>query len=257
MKNFSIVTILGGLLCAASFAATGKDASAIVRTGEQRIRGNSTQAIMRMEISRPEFSRKLKLRAWTVGKAKSLVQILEPAKEEGVMSLRLETQMWNYLPKTDQVIRVPSSLMLQSWMGSDFTNDDLMKASSLVTDYTHKTLRNEKLNGEPAVLIECTPKPDAPVVWGKILYWARTSDDLPVKQEYYDEKGKLVRTLRMSGFRKMDDRVIPAELTMVKAENPAETTKVTYEKILYDRKFDESVFERERLRRTSQLRANL
>lgn len=244
------------LLCTTPLAASPKDAAAIVRSGETQIRGTSTQALLRMEISRPDFSRKLKLRIWTKGKEKSLVHILEPAKEEGVMSLRVKEQMWNYLPKTDQVIRVPSSLMLQSWMGSDFTNDDLMKASSLVTDYTHRLLSMEKIAGESVSLIECLPKPEAPVVWGKILYWARQSDDLPVKQEYYDEKGKLIRTLRLSQFRKMDDRVIPSVWTMVKAASAAETTTVTYENILYDKAVEESVFDRERLRRTSQTGKN-
>lgn len=239
-------------VCVASFATPGKEAAAIVRSGETRLRGLSTQAILRMEIQRADFSRKLKLRTWTKGNEKSLVHILEPAKEKGVISLRVKDQMWNYLPKTDQVIRVPSSLMLQSWMGSDFTNDDLMKASSLVGDYTHKLVRTEKLAGETVSVIECLPKPDAPVVWGKILYWARQSDDLPVKQEFYDEKGKLIRTLALTRFQKMDDRVIPTVWTMAKADNAAESTRVTYEKILYDKSLEDGIFDREKLRRTSQ-----
>ena len=235
-----------------AMAAFSTDATGMIQDGESRMRGNSAQLVMSMKINRPEFSRALKLRSWTRGQEKALVEIIEPAKEEGLVSLRVENQMWNYLPKADQVIRVPASLMLQSWMGSDFTNDDLMKMSSLATDYAHKILRREKMDGQETVLIECQPKPTAPVVWGKILYWGRVSDNLPVKEEFYDEAGKLVRTLTLGQFKRMDDRVIPTALTITKASNPAESTTVLYEKVLFDRQLDDSLFVRERLKSVSQ-----
>ncbi len=223
-----------------------------IRYGEARLRGNSTQSVMRMTIHRPSFTRSLKVRSWTRGADHALVEILDPAKEEGVSSLRNETQMWNYLPKTDQVVRVPSSLMLQSWMGSDFTNDDLMKASSLVRDYRHTIVKYGTIDKERVVQIQCLPKPNAPVVWGKIMYFARMSDKLPVKQAFFDEKGKLVRTLFMSHFKTMDDRTIPTEITVRRADEPKEYTTVVYEKILYNREVAESVFNRDQLRQNAQ-----
>lgn len=249
--------LVGIALSSASFAGAPGDAVSIIQHGESALRGKSAQVVMRMTVKRPTFTRELKLRSWTLGRGHALVEILEPAKEEGIASLRVDDQMWNFLPKTDQTVRVPTSLMLQSWMGSDFTNDDLMKASSLITDYTHKILSRETLDGEKAVQIECLPKPNAPVVWGKILYWARVADDLPLKEAYYDESGKLVRTMTLSEFKKMDDRVIPTRLVVTKAENPDESTTVVYEKALYDRSVDEGVFARDRLRRTSQQGRNL
>jgi outer membrane lipoprotein-sorting protein len=242
---------LGGLLSVTTLNAA-KDATLIVQRGEEHVRGKSLQSLMTMKITRPDFTRDLKLRSWAKGSTKSLVEILSPAKETGVASLRVENQMWNYLPKSDQVIRVPTSLMLQSWMGSDFTNDDLMKVSSLVTDYTHKLQGPAKIAGEATVLIECTPKPNAPVVWGKINHWARVSDDLPVKQEYYDEKGKLIRTLTLSDFKRLDDRVIPTVWRMEKTSNPNESTTVTYEKVLYDRGVEEAMFNRDELKKISE-----
>lgn len=233
-------------------AAAPVDATAIIQSGEARMRGETAQFVMSMKINRPEYTRQLKLRSWTTGRAKALVEIIEPAKEQGLVSLRVETQMWNYLPKADAAIRVPASLMLQSWMGSDFTNDDLMKMSSLATDYTHKILRQDTGDGSKTNVIECLPKPSAPVVWGKILYWARVSDGLPMKEEFYDENGKLVRTLTLSQFKKMDDRVIPTMLTITKASTPSESTSVVYEKVLFDRVLDDSLFARERLRKISQ-----
>lgn len=223
-------------------------AEEIIRMGEKQTRGETTQAIMVMDILRPDYTRRLKVRAWTLGHQHALVEILDPLKEEGVCSLRVRSEMWNYLPKTDQVVRIPTSLMLQSWMGSDFTNDDLMKASSLIRDYRHRWLRQEKVGGDRTHLIECLPKPDAPVVWGKILYWARTKDNLPVKQQFFDDSGKLVRTLTFSSFRKMDDRIIPTLVRVDKADSPRERTTVSYEKILYDRRLSQQIFDKEEIR---------
>jgi outer membrane lipoprotein-sorting protein len=205
-----------------------------------------------MTIKRPSYERQLSLRFWSQGSERALVEILKPAKEEGVSSLRVGNQMWNYLPKTDQVVRVPSSLMLQSWMGSDFTNDDLMKASSLSKDYSHKLIKREEKNTQETVLIECTPLPAAPVVWGKVRHWARESDHLPVFQEFFDEQGRMVRTIEFSEFKKMDDRVIPTQLRIEKLESQLESTTLIYEKVLFDREIPENMFNKEEIRKISQ-----
>lgn len=224
-------------------------ATRIIRNGEKTLRGKSSQALMTMSIYRPDYTREMKLRAWTSGNKKALVEILAPAKEEAISSLRISNQMWNYLPKTDQTIRVPMSLMLQSWMGSDFTNDDLTKASSLQKDYTHRILKKDSKQ----VVVECRPKKEAPVVWGKILHTARLSDYLPIWQQYFDEHGRLVRTIRFDRFRKMDDRIIPTRVTVVNAENRHDKTVIRYRRILYDRRIAKNLFSRDRLRVTAQL----
>lgn len=237
------------LICGTAHA--DRRATAIIRAGETQLRGSTSQALMSMEIKRDSYVRKLKLRSWTSGNRRALVEILEPAKEEVVSSLRRNDQMWNYLPKIDQVVRVPTSLMLQSWMGSDFTNDDLMKASSLLRDYEHRIShvdRRKKL-----ILVQCSPKPNAPVVWGRVFYWARMKDSLPVKQAYYDDRGVLVRTVWFKRFKKMDDRVIPTEVTIRQAGNAREYTTVRYAKVLYDRALNEEVFDRDRLKHNAQL----
>jgi len=233
-----------------SQAQAKNEATEIIRRGEQRMRGLSTQAQMEMIVRKADFRRRMEVRAWTSGNQMALVEILVPAKDAGVTSLRRADQMWNYLPKVDQTVRVPVSLMLQPWMGSDFTNDDLMKASSLVRDYTHRIAKRNKK--DRTVLIECLPKPDAPVVWGRVYYWARTEDSLPVKQAYYDEAGKLVRTLWFDKFRKMDDRVIPTSVTVRPAGNSNEYTTVLYKRVLYDRELPSSLFDRDRIRQQSE-----
>jgi len=246
---------LGGSFIFGSFAfpsVSSVSAQEIVAAGEKQMRGSSSQTTMHMKIKRPSFERELVLRSWALGTDKAVVEILKPHKEEGVVSLRAQQNMWNYLPKTDQVVRVPSSLMLQSWMGSDFTNDDLMKASSLSRDYSHKLLKKERLNGLSTHLIECLPLPKAPVVWGKVLHWARMEDNLPVRQEFYDDQGRLARTLTFSEFKTMDDRMIPTRLHIQKAQAPEETTTVTYEKVLFDRDIPQSIFAQEEIRAVSQ-----
>lgn len=251
-KAFALAILTLAWLGSVDALAKEDKAAAIIAFGEHYLRGETTQAVMSMTIQREDYTRKLKLRSWTQGNDKALVEILEPSKEEGVSSLRVAMEMWNYLPKTDQVVRVPTSLMLQSWMGSDFTNDDLMKASSLVRDYTHRIVRYQKMGKDKTVLIACTPKPNAPVVWGKILYWAKLSDHLPLREDYFDEKGKRIRTLLFSKYQKMDNRMIPARLTIVMADKPKEGTTVEYQKILYDRSLDQRIFDKENLRHNSQ-----
>lgn len=227
-------------------------AKEIIMAGETQMRGQSSQSTMHMFIKRPSYSRNLILRSWAKGSDQALVEILDPPKEEGVSSLRVGTQMWNYLPKTDQVVRVPTSLMLQSWMGSDFTNDDLMKASSLGRDYKHKIIRKEVMGKENLVVIQCTPLPNAPVVWGKIIHWARLKDNLPVKQEFFDDRQKLVRTINFANFKKMDDRVVPTVMRVVRADSKNEVTAVVYDKLFYNRDIPARVFDRDQIRIMSQ-----
>jgi outer membrane lipoprotein-sorting protein len=249
MKRALLLSLLVVLF---SFDAHALDADKIVEKSESKTRGISTQALMTMVVKRPSYTRTLKLRSWSVGKEKALVEILEPVKETGVSSLRVQMEMWNYLPKTDQVIRIPPSLMLQSWMGSDFTNDDLMKSSSISRDYRHRLVKKEILNGQKSLLIECLPKKDAAVVWGKIQFWVRESDYLPVKQKFFDDQNKWVRTIDFSQYKKMDDRTIPSKMQVTVAGASKEATIVTYQKILYDRKLPNSLFQREEVRQSSQ-----
>lgn len=249
IRTFGQSLVLG---CFLHFSAFGLTPTQVVAKAESHLRGETLQALLHLEVHRSSFERKMTVLTWSAFGKDSLVEILAPAKEAGVMSLRRARDMWNYLPKTDQVIRIPSSLMLQSWMGSDLTNDDLMKMSTLEEDYRHSKLRMDSFAGDKVQVIACTPNPGAPVVWGKILYWAREKDGLPVKEEFFDEEGQPVRTLVFSEFKKMDDRVIPTVITVSRAESPGEFTKLSYEKVLYNRKVNASLFERESLRRTSQ-----
>ena len=145
---------------------------------------------------------------WSEGTEKSFILMLAPARDKGVTFLKIGREMWNYIPRINRVIKIPPSMMLQSWMGSDFTNDDLVKESSVVDDYTHEFLGREEEAGFDAYKVALTPKPTAPVVWAKIVEWIRVDDYVPLKAEYYNERGELIRTLVFLDIEEMGGRTI-------------------------------------------------
>lgn len=162
------------------------------------LRGDSSFGAYRMTITDPDWQRTVTLNAWENRvEDKTFIEILAPAKEAGIVTLNIDYEMWNYLPRVERVVKIPPSMMFQPWMGSDFTNDDLMKASSIVTDYAHGIVAEENLAGYPAYKVELVPRPDAPVVWGRILAWVRQADSMPLRQEFFAEDGELTRGRRI------------------------------------------------------------
>jgi len=177
---------------------TGRD---IVDHIEKLMWGKTMQGAMEMSVITPRWQRTLQLRVWLDRPERSFIRILSPAKEAGIGSLRIKSEMWNYLPNVERTIKIPPSMMLQPWMGSDFTNDDLVKESSVVDDYTHKVLGVEQEGGVGVYRVEAIPKPDAAVVWGKIVYRVRKSDLIPLRYDYFSERGELIRTMSFSEVR--------------------------------------------------------
>jgi hypothetical protein len=149
----------------------------------------------------------------------------------------------------ERTIKIPPSMMLQPWMGSDFTNDDLVKSSSLIDDYVSGILREEPAGGAQAYVLELIPKPDAAVVWGKILYWVRKSDLIPLKQEFYDERGALIRVMTFSEIRSMGGRTIPTRWEIRPAEKPGNSTAVQIKSAVYDRPIDPEIFTQRNLQK--------
>ena len=176
--------------------------------------------------------------------------MLEPAKDRGTSFLRLGYNLWNYLPSVEKVLKIPPSMMLQPWMGSDFTNDDLVKESSYIDDYDHQIVAKETRDGIPVLKIELIPHPNAPVVWGKVIYWVREKDDLPIEEHFIDERGNLIKDLVFSDFKTLDGVFLPTrwEITPVTKQGQKTTLR------LLSIKFDpvppvaESVFTEKNLR---------
>jgi outer membrane lipoprotein-sorting protein len=202
---------------------------------------------MEMEIITPHWQRMLKMKVWTEGMEKTFIRILSPAKEKGVATLRIEDDMWNYLPKTNKVIKIPPSMMMSSWMGSDFNNDDLVNEFSLVEDYTY-TLLSPEDKQENRLYIECIPRKDLPIVWGKIILTVRKKDYIPVKEEYYDEKGKLMRIMNYRDITVFDNRKIPAILELIPQDEEGHKTVLRYLTAEFNIGISEDIFTLRNLR---------
>ena len=217
------------------------DGREIVDRSEKLLWGKTFQGELEMSVATPRWQRTLALRAWIERPRRSFIRIIAPAKEAGIGSLRVGSEMWNYLPKVERTIKIPPSMMLQPWMGSDFTNDDLVKESSIVNDYTHKLLGDTKVDGRNAYRVEALPKPGAAVVWGKIIYTVR-DDYVPLKLEFFDERGNQIRTLTYSDIRELGGRIVPTRWEMKPANEPGKQTTIVLKAAKYDSEMDQSIF---------------
>jgi len=231
-------------------ANAGPDGRKIVSSIEARLWGHTSEGEYGMTITTPHWSRTLQLKSAMQRPSKTFVRILSPKKEAGIGSLRIKNEMWNYLPKIERVIKIPPSMMLQPWMGSDFTNDDLVKESSMVDDYVHHVDGVEENNGVAVYRIVSVPKPDAAVVWGKLVYRVRKSDLMPLSQQYFDERGELIKELVFSDFRQMGGREIPTRWTMQPANKPGSKTEIRIHSLRFDRPIAPSTFTLRNLRRS-------
>jgi hypothetical protein len=191
-----------------------------------------------MLVRTANWERTLEMEAWSLERDYFLVRILEPAKERGVATLKRDREVWNYLPKVDRVIKVPPSMMGGSWMGSHITNDDLVKASHVDRDYTFRLLEESPDHW----LIECTPRPDAAVVWGKIVYRLRKAPRVPQQVDYYDEAQVRVRELRFDDVQTVGGRSVPLRLTVVPLDKPGEETVLHYRDLTFGVALDQGFF---------------
>lgn len=226
-----------------------QDATEIVKKADQHMRANSSYSEMKMTIIKPEWSRTMGMKIWALEPNFTLIYITEPARDKGSVTLKRNTEVWNWIPAAQKIIKIPPSMMLQSWMGSDFTNDDLVKESSIVQDYDHTLLGNEKLGDYECWKIELKPKPEAGVVWDKIIMWITKDNYLEKKAEYYDETGNVVKTFTGSEPKKMDDRVVFSHWEMVPNDKPGHKTILQYDKIDFNININQSFFSEQNMKR--------
>jgi len=202
-----------------------------------------------MIIERPTWSREISMKNWTLGNDYSMIYITAPAKEKGQVFLKRKNEMWNWVPTIERMIKIPPSMMMQSWMGSDFTNDDLVKESSLTKDYDKELLGEETIRDYQCYKIKLIPKPDAPVVWGKILMWVSKDEYHWLQAEYYDEDEYLVNTEILSDIKQMDDRRMPTHLEMIPADEEGNKTILIFNEIEFDINIKESFFSQQNMKR--------
>ncbi|MBW2184537.1 MAG: outer membrane lipoprotein-sorting protein [Deltaproteobacteria bacterium] len=209
---------------------------------DKMYRGESSIGTYLMKIKTTHWERNLRIKSWTRDLDYTLIRIEYPKKEKGVTTLKVENNLWNYLPKIKRVIKVPSSLMMGSWMGSHFTNDDLVKESTLANDYHHRITFEGKRDGQEVYEITLLPKEEAAVVWGKIVVVVRQKDLIPLYQEYCDEKEKPVRKMILSDVKKMGGRLLPSSMKVIPYDKPGEFTEIIYLDIAFDMELPETFF---------------
>ncbi len=221
----------------------------IIDQVDRLLRGESSEARFTMDIRTEHWERSLTLRAWSLGTDHALLRVETPAKEAGTATLRAGQEVWNYLPRVDRTIKLPSSMMMGSWMGSHFTNDDLVKESTLVDDYTIEIEFEGTREGVKVWEFLLLPRPEAPVVWGKITYQVRQDDLMPTWARYFDESDELVRTMTFTEYQVMDGRLVPAVMTIEPTDDPGEVTLIRYHELEFDIGVDEDFFSLRNLRR--------
>ena len=251
MKKQTVATLcfigLFTLITLTAQAAPQDDAREIVKTMDELYRASSSYTLMEMEITTPHWSRTLKIKAWSKGMDHTFLRILEPKKERGMATLRLDNEMWNFLPKTNKVMKIPPSMMMGSWMGSDFTNDDLVKEYTFLDDYTFE-ITNIENPEEGVVYVKCTPHEDLPIVWGHIVIAVKKDGHLPLWQKYYDEKGVLMREMLFKEVKTFGKRTIPAVMELIPKNKKGQKTVVRYVEAEFDIPIEKETFSLRNLR---------
>ena len=242
MNYLKKVSLLCMTLFGVSLTSYGQTALEIVKKADDLMRGVSSKGEMKMMIVRPKWTREISIKSWSKGSEYSLMLITAPARDAGTGFLKRDSELWNWQPTIDRVIKMPPSMMMQSWMGSDFTNDDLVRESSIVNDYTHELLGDSVINGYDVWKLELTAKEDAPVVWGRIVAYVEKNDYYQLLFKYYDEDGFLINTMVLSDIKRMGNRSIPTHMEMIPAENPDQKTVLIYSSMEFDIPIDESFF---------------
>ena len=213
------------LLFSLAAQAQTPDAAALIKAAIEYWRDTSSYAVSEMTIHRPDWERRVTFRVWTRGDKHSLVRVIAPAKDAGNATLLVDNDMWSFTPKINRVIKIPSSMMTQGWMGSDFSNSDLAKADDLIEYYTHRLLKTETRDGHTQYVIESIPKETAPVVWGKEVVTVR-DDYVLLEHAFYDQQGKLLKTLTTQELKSMGGKTVAARQRMQKLDKPDEWTQI-------------------------------
>jgi outer membrane lipoprotein-sorting protein len=219
--------VLFGVLSTAPALAAEPTVEELLRATDDVGRGESSVGVMQMDVKTDRYERSMKMQVWSKGTENSLIRILEPAKDAGVSTLKVGENMWNYLPKVDRTMKIPAGMMSGSWMGSHFSNDDLVKESRLDTDFTYTMDARPADNPERVYVITLVPKPDAPVVWGKVVLRIR-ADKVPVDTKFYDESGELARTMTYEDPKDFGKGLMPSRMTLIPADKPEEYTRITF-----------------------------
>lgn len=233
------------------FVSTGlmaQTASEVVKQSDQQMRGKSGYSELTMKIVRPEWTRSMQMKSWSKGLDLALVLITAPAKDKGSASLKRKQEMWNWIPSIERVVKIAPSMLGQSWMGSDFSNDDLINQSSIVVDYEHAFIKEEAFEDDLSWVIDAVAKPNAPVVWSKIRIWISKSTYLQRKVEFYDEFNELVNTMTTHNIKTLGGRLLPELMVMQPADKPGQRTEMITHDAQFDFEIDDEFFSQSQMK---------
>lgn len=225
-----------------------QDAREIVRKADEKMRGNTMQAEMIIRTIRPTWSREMHCKTWMKGNNLAMILLLSPAKDKGIAFLKRKKEVWNWMPSLERTIKLPPSMMSQSWMGTDFTNDDLVKESSVVEDYTHTVIGDSSIDNRSCYIIQMIPKPQAAVVWSKVIICIDKKDFLELHSRFYDDEGKLINTMNSYDIKMMHDRLIPTRFEMIPADKKGQKTEMIYKNIQYNNPIDDNFFSTDKMK---------
>lgn len=228
-------------------ASVDVDAKALLQKAMDQWRGESSVSELSMTIKRKDWERTMSLKAWTKGDKQSLVRVTSPKKDAGNGTLTLDNDMWSYTPKINRVIKIPSSMMAQSWMGSDFTNKDISKSTDVLDQYDHRLLQVKQVQNETHYVVEAVPHEDAAVVWGREVY-VLNNNDIVLEQQFWDQDNVLVKTLVALEVVEMGGRSVVKRMRMTDVDTPNEWTEMTTHSIEFNGALPDSVFTLSNLR---------
>ena len=224
-----------------TFNICAQDANQILKNSEQKIQGiKSSYQEMMIKIVRPKWSKEMTMKGWSIGEDYFTSVVLSPAKEKGTVFLKRENEVWNYIPSIERTIKLPPSMMMQNWMGTDFTNDDLVQRSSITDDYTNTIIGNEIIDGLDCWIIELIPNEDAAVVWGKLMMWIDKRDYMQLKTQFFDEYDEMISIMTGKAIKSFDGKKLPAIIEFVPLDK--EGNKTIVERLVW--KFDIDINER-------------
>jgi len=236
-----VLLVIITMLASSASAMDKRELDRIIDNVDRLFRSDTSWSRVTMRIETPDWQRSLDMEIWTEGLDRTFVRILSPRKEAGTATLRVDNDMWNYFPKINKVMKVPPSMMMSSWMGSDFTNDDLVKESSMRKDYMASLVKPDGAEDE-YYYVEFIPKEDSPIVWGRIVVKVRKKDYIPVREDFYDEKGRHMRVMELRDIKPLGGRVIPAVMELVPLNKEGHKTTITYLDAIFDKKLAADTF---------------
>ena len=224
-----------------SYLTFSQDANNILKQSEEKIRGvKSSYTEMIITVVRPKWKKEMTMKGWSVGEDYFTSVVLSPAKEKGTVFLKRENEVWNYVPSIERTIKLPPSMMMQNWMGTDFTNDDLVQRSSITDDYTNTIIGEETIDDLDCWIIQLIPKEDAPVVWGKLIMWIDKKNYMQLKTQFFDEYDDMVNVMNSKIIKSFGGKKLPSVIEFVPLEK--EGNKTIVERLIW--KFDIDINER-------------